>query len=102
MREPSEPKEPEQSFPSTTWEWRKAKIKAPHGRNAQSARRAVRWTQMPMRMRRDPLTIKVTWRGGPECWYQVNARGSWGRFPGHLSFHDVMATIYGEHQFPEK
>ena len=91
-----ESNEDEQSFPSTTWSWEYRKIKAPHGRTTQGARSARRFVSMPMRMRRNPLNIRVTWRGGPECWYQVDARGSWIRIPGHLSFHDVMTTIYGD------
>jgi hypothetical protein len=40
-----------------------------------------------------PITVSVSYRGGPEAWYEVHARGSVGRFPGYVALHDVMAEI---------
>lgn len=48
------------------------------------------------RAQRDPrevLTITVKLRGGPECWYEVHARGCTTRVPGHTALHDLMSEI---------
>lgn len=47
-----------------------------------------------LRRRREPTGIVIVYRGGPECWYEVRARGSMKRFPGHAALHDVMAEVY--------
>jgi hypothetical protein len=53
-----------------------------------------------MRDRRKPLTLTISYRGGPEQWFEIHARGSIGRFPGYVALSDVMAAIYGEDQSP--
>ena len=95
-----EPREPEQTFPSTTWTFERRKVRRPAGGQQGSQPKAVRWYHMATRDRRRPLTLTISWRGGPECWYEIHARGSIGRFPGSVCLHDVMAAIYGEHQDP--
>jgi hypothetical protein len=60
--------------------------------------KAARWFHLPMRDRRKPLTLTISYRGGPECWYEIHARGSIGRFPGYTALEDVMGVIYGENQ----
>lgn len=52
-----------------------------------------RWSRRAKVNPRDPLTISVKFRGGPECWYEIHARGSMGRFPGYVSLHDAMHEI---------
>jgi hypothetical protein len=42
------------------------------------------------------LTIKVTYRGGAESWWLVEARGSTGVFPGSCYIEDVMAAVFNE------
>lgn len=49
---------------------------------------------MPRWNPRKRLTITVYYRGGPQCWYQVESRGSMGRFTGDAQLHDVMQEIY--------
>lgn len=55
-----------------------------------------RWFRRGPWDRRKPLTIKVKYMGGGECWYEIHARGSAGRFPGYVALHDVMWEIFGE------
>lgn len=98
----SDPEEPNTRAPSTTWEWRKTKIRSAPQATQHSQPKAARWYHMRMRDRRKPLTLTITYRGGSECWYEIHARGSIGRFPGHFSLHDVMAAIYGESQLPPR
>lgn len=61
----------------------------------QSAKPAAKWWALPRWNGRQPLTIKVTYRGGNEAWYEVHARGRSGRFPGYTALHDVMDQVYG-------
>lgn len=84
---------PEHEFRSTTWEWRKTKIRRPAGGHSGSAPKALRWFSLPPRNPRQPLTISVKFRGGPECWYEIHARGQVGRVPGWLCIHDLMVEI---------
>lgn len=44
---------------------------------------------------KNPLTLMLTYRGGPEAWWEVKARGRTYHFPGHLALHDVMARVEG-------
>ena len=44
---------------------------------------------------RDPLTITVTYRGGPECWWELKARGVTIRRPGSVSLHDALDWLQG-------
>lgn len=85
--------EPEQAFPSTTWEWRRTKIRRPAGGQEAAQRSCSFWWRFPQRDARRPLTLSISYRGGPEAWYEIHARGSSGRFPGYLALHDVMRQI---------
>jgi hypothetical protein len=38
----------------------------------------------------------VTWKGGPEAYWLVQARGTHQIFPGHVSLEDVMARVLSE------
>lgn len=79
--------------PSTTghWEFRKIR-KRPQGQQ-RGTPKASRWGRRSALPRREPLTIKVTYRGGPECWYEIHARGEIGRFPGYVCLHDAFQEI---------
>lgn len=57
------------------------------------------WRGLPpvdLKRAREPLTLRITYRGGPECWYQIESRGRVGRLPGHVALHDVMRAVYGQ------
>lgn len=45
---------------------------------------------------REPLTVTVTYRGGPECWWEIRARGTVIRRPGVTSLHDVLSHLNGK------
>lgn len=45
------------------------------------------------------VPLQVTYRGGPESWWLVTARGRHGCFPGHLALEDVMAQVLNEAAF---
>lgn len=88
-----DPDEPNTGTPSTQWGWRKVKIQQRRQAHAQSAAKPHRWKYLPRRDPRLHLTLKVAYRGGAECWYIVEARGSAGMFPGHKALHDVLTEI---------
>jgi hypothetical protein len=83
----------EQPFPSTTWAWRQRKIRRPAGGHSDSAPKGRRWFGLPPRDPSVPLKISVKFRGGPECWYEIHARGGMARYPGWICIHDVMSDI---------
>lgn len=68
-------------------------MRRPAGGQKVSAAKPHRWFLRPPRNPREPLTLSIKYRGGPEAWYEVHARGSVGRFPGCVSLHDVMCEI---------
>jgi hypothetical protein len=84
---------PERAFSSTTWAWRRVKIAHPPEAMGAVARRASFWRRFPTRDPREPITVKIKLRGGPECWVEVHARGSIGRYPGATAVYDILADI---------
>lgn len=86
----------EQTFGSTTSAWKWAKIKRrPEGTHAGRAKRG-RWHHLARWPRTQPLSLKVTYRGGAESWWLVETRGAHGVFPGHAAIEDVMAQVFNE------
>lgn len=80
--------------PSTTWEFRRVKVRRrPQG----PAARRPKDSSFGDLGRLDPKEgtfVKVTYRGGPECWWQLEARGKTVRRPGSLALHDVLWEIF--------
>jgi hypothetical protein len=86
----------ERVFPSTTSDWKWAKVKRrPQGTTTARAKRG-RWRHLARWPRTQHLSIKVTYRGGAESWWLVEARGSEGVFPGHAALEDVMSQVFNE------
>lgn len=85
--------EGEHEFSSTTWEFRKVRIRRPPDGHETAPRSGGHWHGLPPRPIRETITLTVVWRGGPEAWYEIKARGRTGRVPGWLSIHDVMMRI---------
>ncbi len=83
----------EQPFSSTTWEWRRVKIRRPPEANETVSAKPKRWSGLPSRRPREKVMLTVHYRGGPEAWYQIEARGRTGNFHGATAIHDVMAEI---------
>lgn len=90
---PTDP-EPNGSSSSTTFGWRRVKIASPAASQSTQVPKGRRWRRLPRWNPRKRLTITVYYRGGPQCWYQVESRGSMGRFTGDAQLHDVMQEIY--------
>jgi hypothetical protein len=86
--------EPNDRTPSTTWAWKRVKVRRPAG----GQKRGASGGHSSLRHRanlnpREPLTLKVTYRGGNECWWQIETRGVTIRRPGYLALHDVLWEI---------
>lgn len=79
--------------PSTRW--RPAMIKMPRAPQAsRTVTEGRHWFfRLPRRDARTPLTIRIHYRGGSECWYEIKARGGTLRVPGVRALHDVMSII---------
>lgn len=89
------PSKSEQPFPSPTWKWQHVMVRRPAGGQSDSAPKGHRWRRLPRRNPRDPLTVTVKFRGGPEAWVEIHARGDLGRFPGDTTIAEVVLAING-------
>lgn len=69
------------------------KIKAPAAPHGSAPPQGARPKPLVRRDRRSPLLISVRYRGGPEAWYEVEARGRSYRFPGSVCLHDALELI---------
>lgn len=78
---------------STTWVHKPDRIRAGSAPQARRAAGSSRWGRLSRRRAEERLTITVKYRGGAECWYHIEARGSGGAFPGVMALHDVMREI---------
>lgn len=101
VRQPAEPEvvtvTVEQAFGSTRWAWRQVKVaRPPEARKSSAPKGLHSWRRLPKwPLRRKPLSLTVTYRGGPECWYEVHSRGRSARFTGAVQLHDLMRAIAG-------
>lgn len=82
--------------PSTKWEYRKVKIPGPPEPLAAQGRRSRLRVPLPFRNPRKMLTIGVSYRGGAEAWWQLEARGRVVRVPGHVCLHDALTLFQGD------
>jgi hypothetical protein len=88
--------------PSTTarWEYRKVRLppERPQHHSAEGGLPGPRaeWN------RREPLTLTVRYRGGPEAWVEVKARGTTYRFPGSVCLFDALDAVWRASGGPPK
>lgn len=77
--------------PSTTFEWRRVKVaQRPKGTRKATPKASP---LAPRKLSDGPLTLTVTYRGGAEDWWLVQARGRRWVVPGHRQLTDVMLDI---------
>lgn len=88
--------DPNVSSPSTTWKHTRVRIASPAAGPWAGVAKRHRWYHLAPWPRRQKITITVRSRGGPECWYEVEARGSKGRIEGFHCLHDLMTLIYND------
>lgn len=75
---------------STTWRSPQGTVSRAPQATGTAAARGVRLAQLPRRNPRDPLTVTVRYRGGPEGWVELRTRGATVRVPGHT---DVASLV---------
>lgn len=80
----------ERTFPSTTWEYRKVRIRRPAGGQGTQSAAGRRFWGLPSRNPRQPLPLTIKLRGGAEAWVEVHSRGRIARYPGHTAIVDVL------------
>lgn len=81
--------------PSTIWEWRRVRVGTSPAAGQHSAPKELRWWHLRPWPRREWLTIRVKYRGGSECWIELESRGSKGRYPGSVSLLDALEEVWG-------
>lgn len=81
---------------STTWDWERDRISSAARKGTARVAKQRRWRGLVKRNPKESLTIRITYRGGNQAWYLVEARGRSGVFPGVLALHDVMREINGD------
>jgi hypothetical protein len=85
--------QPNERTSSTTWAWKMVRMRpGPDGQGTRPPK-AGRWYALPWRNPREPLTVTLRYRGGPEAWVEVKARGAMGRFHGATSLFDVVREL---------
>lgn len=85
--------ESNERFPSTTWEWKKVMVKRRPQGPSDTAAEGVLIPPLSRRDSRTPLTLTIRYRGGPEAWWEVKARGRTWRRPGWIALQDLMTEI---------
>lgn len=89
----------EQSYkrsPSTTWEWRKVKLKAAPAQGTQSPKASNTPHRLARRNRNRPIWLEGKFRGGAESSWTFTFRGVTWRVPGWWTVEDLMAMVNGE------
>lgn len=94
--------EDEQTFPSTTYEWRKVKIKRPAGGKDTARAKRGPWTRLATWPRHRKLRLTVSHRGGAASWWLIETRGASGVVPGNLAFEDVMKFVLNEPEWDRR
>lgn len=78
---------------STTWRSTPGKIDRAPQATQHSRPKGVRFKGLPRRNPRDPLSVTVVWRGGPEAWVELRARGGVIRVPGHTCIAELVLLL---------
>lgn len=79
--------------PSTRWVVGTPNLRKSPARASKQIAAGARWSRFSRLRPRDRITLTIQYRGGAEAWYEIEARGSMGRFVGVTSLHDVMREI---------
>lgn len=81
-------------------------VRRPAGGQKDISTKSRRFFGLPPRNPREVLHLTVKFRGGPECWYEIHARGQIVRYPGVRSLHEIMDEINtgagGENHFRQQ
>lgn len=78
---------------STTWAWRRVKIAQPPQAKSHRATAGSTLGSLLPWPRKRPMTVTLVYRGGPECWIEVRARGRIVRRPGVVALVDLWREL---------
>lgn len=81
---------------STTWVWKKVKIRQSAGGHGHSTRAKRGFLRLGRSPRHLPVRVTLTYKGGAESWWLVQARGESQVFSGSTALEDVMARVLSE------
>lgn len=84
------------SSPSATWIPQPARMRGSRRGAKQDGARRASFKLLRRRNPKDPLTLRIRYRGGAEAWWLIEARGTHQAFPGHLCLHDVLSAVNGQ------
>lgn len=68
-------------------------MRRPAGGHVESAPKGHRWRRRARLDWRKPVHVTLKFRGGPEAWVEVHARGDFARYPGWVALVDVLSDI---------
>ena len=80
---------------STTWAYDSGEIGGSRREGKARVAKPRRWRSLNRRNPKAKLTLTIQFKGGAECWYLIEARGSSGIVSGAIALHDVMREITG-------
>lgn len=81
------------TFESTTFVWERRMVRRPAGGQMHSAAKPHRMLGLPRWPARRPLRLTIKYRGGPEGWVEIHARGRVVRYPGYTQVVDVLREL---------
>ena len=79
--------------PSTTWEWRKCKLRTGEHPQGIASPKATPPRFRRSRSRRARTSVVVQYRGGPEASWYVGVGDSGRRFPGWICLEDCLRQV---------
>lgn len=80
---------------STTWAWRRVRMSTPPQAKSDRERSEAPQGSLLAWPRGKPCTVVLKYRGGPECWVEVRARGRIWRRPGTTALYDIVREVWG-------
>lgn len=89
--------EQNKGLPSTRFVTKRVRVStAPQAKGQRGAAARKAWV-LAQRDLREPITVRMTYRGGPEAWVLVQYRGTQRVFPGWMQLCDLMQVMTASH-----
>lgn len=78
------------------WVWVRRKVHEASWRKPAAPRTKKGFLRMPQADRSQKFTLRVSYKGGPESYWLIEARGEHQVFAGWWALEDVMARVLSE------
>lgn len=82
---------------STTYEWRRVRVRRGAAGKSQAPRSGGRWRRFGRRDPHEWITVRLKYTGGPEGWVLVDGRGERNPYPGYTQLLDLVLDINQAH-----